>query len=102
MPEGDADHPAHPSRRRDGRLLRRLTAGLVVLVLVAAGLVHAFDLGGRWFGLGVPSPVTQPALVLPHVPCTGSPCADQQRAMGTSDLPDSVYPICPLYRSNCG
>ena len=48
-----------------GRVLRRSTAGLVVLVLVAALASYQFDLGRRWFGLGNPSPVTAPAQVLP-------------------------------------
>ncbi len=42
MPEGDGSHvattPARP--RRGGRLLRRTTAGLVVLVLIAAARAH--------------------------------------------------------------
>jgi serine-type D-Ala-D-Ala carboxypeptidase/endopeptidase (penicillin-binding protein 4) len=49
----------------DGRRLRRSTGGLVVLVLVAALAAYQFDLGSRWFGLGPPSPVTEPAKVLP-------------------------------------
>jgi D-alanyl-D-alanine carboxypeptidase/D-alanyl-D-alanine-endopeptidase (penicillin-binding protein 4) len=38
---------------------------VVVLVLVAAGLTYRFDLGSRWFGIHRPSPVTEPAKVLP-------------------------------------
>jgi serine-type D-Ala-D-Ala carboxypeptidase/endopeptidase (penicillin-binding protein 4) len=49
----------------DGRRLRRSTGGLVVLVLVAALASYQFDLGSRWFGLGTPSPITEPAKVLP-------------------------------------
>lgn len=62
MPEGPA---GHAGRRRDGRWLRRATASLVVLVLVAAGLAFELDLGSSWFGFDDPSPVTQPAQVLP-------------------------------------
>jgi serine-type D-Ala-D-Ala carboxypeptidase/endopeptidase (penicillin-binding protein 4) len=51
----------------DGRRLRRTTGGLVLLVLVAALASYAFDLGPRWFGLGTPSPITEPAKVLPPV-----------------------------------
>ena len=69
MPEGDGGHAAAPSqpprRLRDGRWLRRGTATLVVVVLVAAGASFEFDLGRRWFGFDYPSPVTQPAQVLP-------------------------------------
>ena len=57
MPEGDAGHA--------GRLFRRLTAGLVVLVLLLAGAAFQFDLGPRWFGFDYPSPVTEPAEVAP-------------------------------------
>ncbi len=57
MPEGDARH--------SGRRLRRWSAGLVVLILVAAMLAYQFDLGARWFGLGAPSPAAEPAKVPP-------------------------------------
>ena len=57
MPEGDAGHA--------GRLFRRLTAGLVVLVLLLAAASFQFDLGPRWFGFDYPSPVTEPAEVAP-------------------------------------
>lgn len=62
MSRGDA---ASPRRRR---WLRRLTAALVALVVVAllaGGAAYQFDLVDRWFGQRAPSPVTQPALVLP-------------------------------------
>lgn len=68
MPEGDASHVATPAaipRGRGGRRLRRVTAGLVVLVLLAAGTTYQFDLGNRWFGFDYPSPVTEPAKVAP-------------------------------------
>ena len=57
MPEGDGRHA--------GRLLRRLTASLVVLVLVLAGGAYWFDVGPRWFGFDYPSPVEEPAEVAP-------------------------------------
>ena len=57
MPQGDARH--------DGRLLRRLSASLVVLVLLLAGGAYWFDLGPRWFGFDYPSPVDEPAEVAP-------------------------------------
>lgn len=57
MPEGDASHA--------GRLLRRVTSGLVVLVLLLAGTAYQFDVGPRWFGFDYPSPVTEPAEVAP-------------------------------------
>ena len=34
-------------------------------MLAAALLTYRFDLGGRWFGFDYPSPVTEPAQVLP-------------------------------------
>ena len=87
MPEGDGSHvattPARP--RRGGRLLRRTTAGLVVLVLIAAGLTFQFDLGTRWFGFDYPSPVTEPAQVLPPAGLT-LPAAQPAAAVApTSD-----------------
>ncbi len=85
MPEGDASHVATPDttpRGRGGRWLRRVTAGLVVLVLLAAGTTYQFDLGSRWFGFDYPSPVTEPAkvapppgLTLPKVPPAASVAA---------------------------
>ena len=85
MPEGDASHVATPDttpRGRGGRWLRRVTAGLVVLVLLAAGTTYQFDLGSRWFGFDYPSPVTEPAkvapppgLTLPKVPAAASVAA---------------------------
>lgn len=74
MPEGDRARPAAP--RRTGRLLRRSTGGLVVVVLVLAGASYWFDLGPRWFGFDYPSPLTEPAQVPVPVgldlPCAGS------------------------------
>jgi serine-type D-Ala-D-Ala carboxypeptidase/endopeptidase (penicillin-binding protein 4) len=85
VPEGDASHVATPDtapRRPGGRWLRRVTAGLVVLVLLAAGATYHFDLGNRWFGFDYPSPVTEPAkvapppgLTLPKVPPAASVAA---------------------------
>jgi serine-type D-Ala-D-Ala carboxypeptidase/endopeptidase (penicillin-binding protein 4) len=71
VPEGDGAHvatpPSAPGSPRDGagRRLRRGTAGVVVLLLVAALVSYRFDLGSRWFGFDYPSPVTDPAKVLP-------------------------------------
>jgi len=45
--------------------MRRVTAGLVVLVLLLAGVTYRLDLGRRWFGFDYPSPVEQPAKVAP-------------------------------------
>ena len=52
-------------RGHSGRLLRRVTATLVVLVLALAVAAQQFDLGEEWFGLHSPSPVTEPAEVAP-------------------------------------
>jgi serine-type D-Ala-D-Ala carboxypeptidase/endopeptidase (penicillin-binding protein 4) len=71
VPEGEAGHVATAPDRstvrrgRDGRWLRRTTTAVVVLVLAAAGATYRFDLGTRWFGVHQPSPLTEPALVLP-------------------------------------
>ncbi len=62
MPDGDA---GHAGRRRDGRWLRRATALVVLLVLGAAAASYRFDLGARYLGTDPPSPISQPALVLP-------------------------------------
>jgi D-alanyl-D-alanine carboxypeptidase/D-alanyl-D-alanine-endopeptidase (penicillin-binding protein 4) len=66
--EGDAGHdvtPQDPARRPDRRWLRRGTAGLVALVLVAAAASYRFDLGDRLHGRDDPSPVSEPARVPP-------------------------------------
>ena len=60
-PETEPDEPEEPS----GRRLRRVTAGVVALLLVGAVAAFAFDLGPRWFGWDYPSPLTQPAEVAP-------------------------------------
>lgn len=57
MTGGDVGH--------SGALLRRTTAGLVVLVLAFAAAAYSFDLGPRWLGWQGPSPVTAPAEVAP-------------------------------------
>jgi D-alanyl-D-alanine carboxypeptidase/D-alanyl-D-alanine-endopeptidase (penicillin-binding protein 4) len=64
VPQGEQGGAASASHRT-GRRLRRATAGLVLLVLVAAVASFSFDLGPRWFGLDYPSPVTDPARVGP-------------------------------------
>jgi serine-type D-Ala-D-Ala carboxypeptidase/endopeptidase (penicillin-binding protein 4) len=68
-PDQASDQPGDPPPerppRRTGRWLRRTTAALVVLVLLAAVATYRFDLVSRWLGNGHPSPVTAPALVLP-------------------------------------
>ena len=61
MPEGDTSHAQRPG----GRWLRRCTAGLVLVVLLAAAASYQFELGPRWFGFDYPSPVTEPSKVLP-------------------------------------
>jgi D-alanyl-D-alanine carboxypeptidase/D-alanyl-D-alanine-endopeptidase (penicillin-binding protein 4) len=48
-----------------GRLLRRSTASLVVLLFVLAAVSYQLDLGKRWLGWNYPSPVTEPAEVAP-------------------------------------
>lgn len=68
MPESDGSHVVAPSSRAvrpRGRRLRRLTGGLVVLVLLAAAASYQFQLGPRWFGFDYPSPVDEPAAVPP-------------------------------------
>ena len=70
MAGGDAFHAepaverAQPAARRDGRLLRRTTGGLVVAVLAAAVASYQFELGDR-LGLASPDPATEPAAVAP-------------------------------------
>ncbi|MEO5708634.1 MAG: D-alanyl-D-alanine carboxypeptidase/D-alanyl-D-alanine-endopeptidase [Nocardioidaceae bacterium] len=86
MPGGDA---AHVEGRRDGRWLRRSTASLVVVVLVAGGLSFELDLGSRWFGFDYPSPVTQPAQVLPPAGLT-LPAAKPVAAVAKGTLETSV------------
>ena len=50
---------------RSGRWLRRTTTLLVLAVLLAAFASYRFDLGDRWLHDEAPSPVTEPAKVLP-------------------------------------
>lgn len=59
------EQPSDQVRRREGRWLRRTTSVLVLVVLVAALASYRFDLGSRWLGHRAPSPVTEPAQVLP-------------------------------------
>lgn len=92
MPEGDAIHVAKPrerSRARGGRLLRRSTAGLVLVVLLAAVASFRFDLGPRWFGFDYPSPVTEPAKVLPP-PGLSLPDAQQAAAVAPATAENAV------------
>jgi len=87
VPEGDASHVATPDttpRGRGGRWLRRVTAGLVVLVLLAAGTTYQFDLGNRWFGFDYPSPVTEPAKVAPPPGLT------------LPKVPSAAAVVCPI------
>ncbi|HLN76196.1 MAG TPA: D-alanyl-D-alanine carboxypeptidase/D-alanyl-D-alanine-endopeptidase [Nocardioidaceae bacterium] len=58
---GDVDH----SEVRSGRVVRRWSGGLVLLVLVLAVVSYSFDLGPRVLGWDRPSPVTAPAEVAP-------------------------------------
>src|SRR5680860_594118 len=76
--EGPEERPepppeGHRKPRATGGLLRRSTASLVVLVLVAAVITNQFDLGRKWLGWDYPSPVTEPAEVAPppglNLPC---------------------------------
>ncbi len=84
MPEGDVSHA--------GRWLRRITAGLVVLVLVLAGLAYQFQLGTRWFGLDYPSPVTEPAEVPPPAGLT-LPVARPPAAVAAEEPRGAVDPV---------
>jgi len=59
--QSDRSHGVRPP----GRRLRRVTGGLVVLVLLAAVASYQFQLGPRWFGFDYPSPVEEPAAVPP-------------------------------------
>jgi D-alanyl-D-alanine carboxypeptidase/D-alanyl-D-alanine-endopeptidase (penicillin-binding protein 4) len=79
VPEGDASHA--------GRLLRRVTSGVVVLVLVLAGAAFQFDLGPRWFGFDYPSPVTEPAEVAPPA---GLSLPEAARAGAVAEASDEV------------
>jgi D-alanyl-D-alanine carboxypeptidase/D-alanyl-D-alanine-endopeptidase (penicillin-binding protein 4) len=56
--------------------MRRLTGGLVVLVLLAAAASYQFELGPRWFGFDYPSPVDEPAAVPPPKGLTLAPAED--------------------------
>ncbi len=58
---GDVRH----SDVRTGRLVRRTSSGLVLLVLVLAVVSYSFDVGPRFLGWHHPSPVTEPAEVAP-------------------------------------
>ncbi|HET7735537.1 MAG TPA: D-alanyl-D-alanine carboxypeptidase/D-alanyl-D-alanine-endopeptidase [Nocardioidaceae bacterium] len=64
MPEGDASHATSSQRppRPRGRLLRRTTTGLVVLVLAVAVAAYPLDLGER---LGIAVDPDEPASVAP-------------------------------------
>jgi serine-type D-Ala-D-Ala carboxypeptidase/endopeptidase (penicillin-binding protein 4) len=75
-----------PFRPRSGRLLRRSTASLVVLLFALAAVSYQFDLGQKWLGWDYPSPVTEPAEVAPppgltlpapeNAPVVAEPTAD--------------------------
>ncbi len=86
--ETPAEEPsARPAKRRSGRLLRRSTASLVVLLFALAAVSYQFDLGKRWLGWEYPSPVTEPAEVAPppgltlpapeNAPAVAEPTEDQ-------------------------
>ena len=94
MPEGDGSHVVTPGPARrggGGRWLRRGTAGLVVLVLVAAGATYQLDLGNRWFGFDYPSPVTEPAKVAPP-PGLTLPAARPAAAVAAASGESAVDP----------
>ena len=78
MPQGDARHP-EPT----GRVLRRVTSGVVVGVLVLALVAHVFELGPRWFGFDYPSPVDEPAEVAPP-PGLSLPAAEEPGAVAVA------------------
>ena len=88
MPEGDAGHVTTPRRGR-GRRLRRSTTALVLLVFVAAFVSYEFDLGARWFGFDYPSPVTDPAKVLPPAGLT-LPAAQPASSVAPAAPEDAV------------
>lgn len=82
----DASHaPARPepSRRGSGKILRRLSTGLVLLLLVTAAAAFQFNLGPRWLGWDHPSPKDEPAEVLPPpgltlpTPAAAGPVAEE-------------------------
>ncbi|MGH3445951.1 MAG: D-alanyl-D-alanine carboxypeptidase/D-alanyl-D-alanine endopeptidase [Nocardioidaceae bacterium] len=58
------------AQSRGGRGLRRWSASLVVLVLVAAVASYLFDIGPRYLGLNYPSPITHPLEVPPPLGLT--------------------------------
>jgi D-alanyl-D-alanine carboxypeptidase/D-alanyl-D-alanine-endopeptidase (penicillin-binding protein 4) len=92
VPEGDAGHVTTPKRGHGGhggRWLRRSTTALVVLVLVAALATYEFDLGARWFGFDYPSPVTDPAKVLPPAGLT-LPAAQQASSVAPAAPEEAV------------
>ncbi len=110
MAERDA---AHSHERRDpaargsgssGRGMRRWSAGLVVLVLLAALTTHQFDLGTRWFGLGNPSPTDAPAEV-PPPPGLSLPRPEAAPAVAEATEPVAADPgavrraVAPFARS---
>ena len=73
MARGDVRHSGRrvdrsarrSARTGSGRLLRRATAALVVLVLVLAGVSYTFDLGTRWLGDRRGVVPAEPAAVAP-------------------------------------
>ena len=98
MPEGDAGHP-----RGGGRRLRRWSAGLVVLVLLAGAGAYRFDLGDR-LGLAAPSPLTEPARVQPPAGLAlprarPAPPVARVRPDGAADPAAVRRAVTPLLRS---
>ena len=85
--QSDRGHVVRPR----GRRLRRVTGGLVVLVLLAAVAAYQFQLGPRWFGFDYPSPVEQPAAVPPPKGLT-LPEADEPEPVAQTTEPAAADP----------
>ena len=91
MPQSDRSHAVRPR----GRRLRRVTASLVVLVLLAAVAAYQFQLGPRWFGFDYPSPVEEQAAVPPPRGLT-LPAADDPAPVAetTEDVAADPRAVC--------
>ncbi|QNN51199.1 D-alanyl-D-alanine carboxypeptidase/D-alanyl-D-alanine endopeptidase [Nocardioides mesophilus] len=95
MSQGDAEPVADDASRpvpASGRRLRRWSTGLVVVLLLAALTTYQFDLGTRWFDLGPPSPVSEPAKV-PPPPGLSLPQLGTAPAVAESTAPADADPV---------